>query len=96
MTSEWKTLVDDERGVLKVEFNSGMVFLHVKFRQVMAGMRSAKAMFPTVKEMLRGMGYKRIHVIIPEGDDALYRFERYFGFRDVRRIGGHILMEQEC
>lgn len=94
MKSRWETLIDDERGTLKIEFNSGMAFLHVAFKQVMEGMRAAKALFPGVLEMLRGMGYGSVHVIIPEGNDALHRFEEHFGFSDVRHHGGQILMRR--
>lgn len=95
MKSEWETLVDDELGTLRLEFNRGMVFLHVTLRKPMAAMRAIRDRFPTLKEMLRNMGYKQVHVIIPEGDEKLYRFETMFGFRELRRARGHILMRQE-
>ena len=95
MRSEWETLVDDERGTLRLEFNRKMAFIHVRFRKAMEGMRAAKELLPSVLSILRGMGYKRAHVIIPDGNDALYRFETSFGFRECRRAGGNILMHQE-
>lgn len=95
MKSEWETLVDDERGTLKLEFNSRMVFLHLTLRQALAGMRAAKALFPDVLEIIRALGYRRVHVIIPEGNDALHRFEEFFGFSDLRHIRKHILMCRE-
>ena len=96
MKSEWKTLVDDERGVLKVEFNSGMVFLHVVLRLPMEGIRAIRRELPAFKDVLRALGYKKMHVAIPEGDEKLYQFEKMFGFNEVKRAKGQILMVQEC
>jgi DNA-binding FadR family transcriptional regulator len=39
--SEWETLVDDERGTLKLEFNRRMAFLHLTLKQALEGMRAA-------------------------------------------------------
>lgn len=93
--SEWYTVVDDRRGTLKLEFFRRMAFIHLVFRLPMDGMRAARALFPEVKAMLRNLGYRFVHVIIPEGDQKLYRFEEKFGFREVKRHGGFILMAQE-
>ena len=95
MKSTWATVVDNELGTLKLEFNSGMAFLHLIFRKPMDGLRVARERFPDVKVILRMLGYRRVHVAIPEGDYALYRFETSFGFRECRRAGGNILMHQE-
>lgn len=92
--SRWLTAVDDERGTLKIEFNAGMAFLHLSFRQVLQGMRDVKRLLPELKAWLRSMGHDRVFVIIPEGDEKLYRFERLFGFSEVRRASGQILMAQ--
>ena len=62
----------------------------------MEGLRAVRAGFPALKSMLRNLGYAKVNVIIPENDEKLHRFETMFGFRDVRRAGGNILMEQEC
>jgi len=94
--SEWQTLADDERGKLRLEFNSGMAFLHLELRRPMEGLRAVRAGFPALKEMLRNRGYEKVNVIIPENDEKLHRFETMFGFRDVRCAGGQRLMSQEC
>ncbi len=94
--SEWYTVVDDERGTLKFEFFRGLAFLHLVFRLPLAGMRAARDLFPEVKRILRAVGYERVHVIIPEGDERLYRFECAFGFSEVRRYKGQIIMAQDC
>lgn len=96
MRSEWYTMVDDERGLMRLEFNRRMVFLHLLLRKPLEGMRACQEQFPYLKKILRAIGYRIVNVIIPEGDAKLYRFEEMFGFREVRRYGGHILMSQEC
>jgi hypothetical protein len=93
--SEWYTVVDDERGTLKLEFFRGMAFLHLDFRLPLAGMRAAKELFPDVKRILARLDYRRMYVIIPEGNDKLYKFEQHFGFSEEKRAGGQILMGQE-
>lgn len=94
--SRWLTVVDDERGHMKIEFNGGMAFLHLALKQVMQGMRDTKRLFPDLKAWLRSMGHEFVFVIIPTGDEKLYRFEQMFGFKEVRRTSGHILMAQRC
>jgi len=96
MKSEWYTLVDDERGRLRLEFNRRMVFLHLTLKRPMEGLRAVRAQFSDLKMMLRNLGYAAVHVIIPEGDAKLYRFERSFGFIEKGRAGGQILMRQRC
>ena len=89
-------MVDDKRGTLRLEFYRRMVFLHLILRKPMEGLRAVRAQFPALKAILRNLGYKKVNVIIKDNDEKLYRFERFLGFRDVRRLGGDILMEQEC
>lgn len=96
MKSEWYTVADDERGTLRLEFNRRMVFLHLILRKPMEGLRAVRAQFPALKQMLRNLGYRKVNVIIEENDEKLYRFEKLFGFRDVLRASGHLLMEQDC
>jgi hypothetical protein len=89
-------MIDDERGTLRLEFNRRMAFLHLMVRKPMAALRGWRDVFYSVKAILRAIGYSAVNVIIPEGDAKLYRFEIAFGFREIRRAGGHILMSQEC
>lgn len=89
-------MVDDERGTLKFEFNRHAVFLHLVLRKPMEGMRVAHTEFQHLKKLLRNIGYRFVHVIIPDGDQNLYRFEQSFGFCERKRAGGQILMRQEC
>lgn len=98
MKSLWETLVDDARGIFRLEYNFDRVFLHLEFRDksyVLDLVRHCREQFPLVKSMIKAEGYDRVSVIIPEGDDKLYRFEKLFGFHEVKRAGGQILMEQE-
>lgn len=94
--SEWYMFWNDERAMCQLEFFRGRVYVHLLIRQPMAGMRAAKRHWGALRHMVRSIGYSWLHVIIPEGDDKLYRFERLFGFSEIKRAGGFILMAQEC
>ena len=96
MKSEWWTIWDDALATVKIEFNNHMAFLHLVIHtNAVQAMRYIREGFPTVKKTLRELGHDKVYVIIPEGDNKLYRFERFFGFEEVRRAGGNILMAQE-
>jgi len=45
---------------------------------------------------LRALGHRTVRVIIPVGDDKLYRFEQLMGFKELKRDDNHIVMGQEC
>ena len=94
--SQWVTYWEDELGVAKLEFFKGMAFIHLTLFKPISGMRTVKRELVKLKVHLRGFGYKTLFVIIPDGDDKLYRFEKYVGFQEVNRAGGQILMRQEC
>ena len=93
--TELYTVLDDDRGTVVFEFWRGLVALHVRFKKRIAGMRMARTMFHPVLGILRSLGYKSVYVLIPEGDDKLYRFEQHFGFNEVKRVNRHILMKRE-
>lgn len=96
MSARFLTLRDDELWVVMLEFNVGMAFLHLELRRKVKGFREAKRLFPQLRAWLRRMGHESVFVIIPEGDRKLYRFERHFGFFEIDRSGGKILMGQDC
>lgn len=96
MKSTWHLIENSELGTAKVEFNAGMAFLHLDLHKPFSGYREAKRQMPKVKQVLRRGGFKHVHVIIPEGDEKLYRFELAFGFTEVKRAAGQILLRQEC
>lgn len=94
--SRYLTVIDDERATLKLEFHLGLAFVHLVLKRPMQGMRDAKVIFPQIKSWLKRMGHDVVYVIIPQGDDKLYRFGTLFGFREKQRRRGQILMIQEC
>lgn len=96
MNSRWLTAVDDERGALKIEFNSGLAFLHLTLKQPLAGMRAAHEHFPQVLAWLRRMGHDVVYAINPLSEDSVYRFHKYFGFAEVDRQNGAIIMARAC
>lgn len=87
---------DDERGALSIEFYKGMAFLHATFLKPVAAMRFARSIFQDLKTWLKSMGHDMVYAVIPEGDEKLYRFERRFGFVELDRKRGIVLMGQEC
>lgn len=93
--SRWLSVIDDERGTLQIQFFRGLPFLHSTFRRPVTAMRTARAYFPQIKAWLARMGHDDVFVCIPDNDPMLYRFERSFGFRDYKRVNGHIIMFQE-
>lgn len=92
----WLTVIDDERGTLKVEFWRGLAFLHSQWRKPVAAMRAAKTVFPQLRSWLKRMGHEHCYVAIPLGDERLFRFERSFGFRELCVFNGHLIMAQAC
>jgi hypothetical protein len=94
--SRWLTVIDDERGTLKIEFYRGLAFLHASFRRRFDAMRAARRYFPQIKEWLRRMGHFFVYVAIPDDDEALLRFEKHFGFQEIRHLNGHIILAQRC
>ena len=100
--SRWLDVLDDERGTLRLEFWRGYAFVHTTFRKRIAAMRFGRRMFPHLKRWLKAVGHEFVYVYIPEGDEMLHRFQKYFGFVDVHkdgqplRVNGHIFMAQRC
>lgn len=94
--SRWLTVCDDARGSVKLEFYRGCAFLHLVLRLPMQGLRDVKASFPALRSWLKRMGHNCVYVLIDQGNDKLYRFQRLLGFSDVWRRKGQILMRQEC
>jgi hypothetical protein len=96
MPGRFLTVVDDERATFRIEFFRGLAFLHLTVKLPVKAMRDAKRIFPQIKAWLKSVGHEVVYVLIPEGDEKLYRFEQFFGFREVKRRRGHILMIQRC
>lgn len=95
MPSRWLPVFDDERWTVQIEFFRGLPFLHTTFRKPVAAMRAARDVFPQLKAWLKRMGHYEVFCCIPEGDAMLERFERSFGFREYKRVDGHIIMLQK-
>lgn len=94
--SRWLSVIDDERGTLRIQFYRGLAFLHSTFRRPVEAMRAARANFPHIKAWLKRMGHDDVYVCIRDDDLMLLRFEQRFGFREYRRVNRHIIMFQRC
>ena len=90
------TVIDDDRGNLRVEFWRGLAFLHSTWRKPVAAMRAARTIFPELRARLKRLGHQHCYVAIPIGDEKLFRFERSFGFRELCVFNGHLIMAQSC
>lgn len=95
LASRWLTVIDDERGTLKIEFWEGLAFLHSEFRRKVSAMRAAREIFPQLKAWLKSMGHDFCYVIIDPADKMRHRFECHFGFRDLCFFVGFLVMAQE-
>ena len=97
--SVFTTVLDDDRGLMRLEVNNGLqrVFVHLTLRKWGLGVaRAVRDGLTICKGTLRAMGVTRLNVIIPTGDPKLLRFEVWLGFREVKRTADHVLLEQEC
>lgn len=92
--TEWYTYWDDDVVRVRIEFFGRQAHLHVDLRKPIAGMKLIREKFPDMKAMLKAIGHRFVYVLIPEGDDKLYRFEKLFGFEERHRKRGFILMRQ--
>ena len=95
MSAEKYVLRDDKRARLVAEFYRGRVFLHLEVRQWGIGVaREFRARWPGVKLALKNVGFDRIYAYVQEERvEKFSRFVRPFGFSEVRRRNGFVLME---
>jgi hypothetical protein len=90
------TLVEDRDCRVRVEFWRGYVFFHCKFhRWSVRAMRVVDAAYPKMMSLMADLGFEFLHLFIPDGKQGLYRFCERFGFREVERKSGWVLMRQE-
>lgn len=90
-------LHDDGRWRLVLEFGPGRVFLHLRVaRWNVSVLRLMRARWPAIRELLlRDMGYPAVHAFYRESNALMSKFAARFGFREVRRYGGFVLLETD-
>ena len=87
------SLIDNEMVHLKVQLLEGLPFIHLEVKQWSPLL--ARQYKKTWKKILRDMGalgYGEVFILIPDDDPKLYKFETMFGFTEVERQDGKILM----
>jgi len=89
------TLIDDERGIYRLEIALGKVFLHLELRQWGPSIvRAIREELANTKRFLAERGILLMFVLIDEGGPKLYKFGCMFGFEEIARGNGRILMQQ--
>ena len=77
------------------EFYRGMVFLHLRVdRWGPSVMRLMRSRWPVIQEALREVGYTKIFAFYRESNRTMAAFAGRFGFREVRRNIGWVLLEK--
>lgn len=90
------TLVNDRSCRVLVEFYAGRVFFHCKFhRWSVRAMRVVDEARPRMKALMAELGFEVMHLFIFNDRPTLYRFCQRYGFHEVERKRGLILMQQE-
>jgi hypothetical protein len=94
--SKQHIVLKNEMGVLRCEISKeGCYFLHFELHKWSKKLfKESLVYFYKWLHTLNEKGVLAVFVLIPEGDDKLYKWEEMFGFKEIDRSGGHILMAQ--
>lgn len=57
--------------------------------------KECKEILKDVKRFLWNQGYKQVVSVIPDNDPKLYKFQTFFGMKELKRRDGLILFAQE-
>lgn len=90
-------LIENANGRLSCDISErlGAIFFHVKLWKWGAHKyREYQRVFSTLLAALREQGHRAVYATPRETDEAAQRLVRAFGFHEVRRRGGYVLMER--
>jgi len=92
--SKRHTVLKNEMGTLTCEISEeGCWFLHFELHRWSKRLyKESLVFFYKWLHTLHEKGVYAVFVLIPEGDDKLYKWEEMFGFKEIDRKGGQILM----
>ena len=92
--SKRHTVLKNEFGTLSCEISKeGCWFVHLELKKWSKSLyKEYLIFFYKWLHTLNKKGVSAVFVLIPEGDDKLYKFEEMFGFKEIDRKGGQILM----
>lgn len=89
-----QTLIQNDKYHLMVEWGyEDCPFLHLDIFQWSPSLyREYKIVWQEVLKWFEQQGYNEVFILIPDNDPKLYKFETKFGFTEVSREDGEILM----
>ena len=73
------------------------VFIHCKVNRKKWGVSLYKKLYVMLQHIgvyLKEMGYTKVHSLIPDNDDKLYKFQLMFGFTSEYSVNGAILLSR--
>lgn len=92
-----KTLiVDNEDGTFSYEIVSGIVGLHAELKQwgPQVYKRTQYVLEKFILE-IKDKGFNAVYVGIPDNDPKLLKFEQLYGFYEIGRVDGNIIMKRD-
>lgn len=91
-----KTLLDCEYGHLEMEYWDGEPLIHLTLNKwSKEKYKKYKTLWQVFLNQFRELGYKRVLVAIPDNDPKLEKFEKMFGFTEIKREKGVLIMERK-
>lgn len=85
---------DDDLGRLVCDFYAGNAYLHFSVKKWGRDcLREMFARWPSIKKVLRAIGYAKIRAYNFHGDQKWPRFMRLFGFSEIETRNGITMME---
>lgn len=88
-------VIDNADGRLVADFVGKDVFFHVKaIRFTIAAFTYYRRLFDSILDKLAGVGYKVVYAAPHDGDAWAISLCRAFGFRELRRTKGLVLMRR--
>lgn len=89
-------VLSNELGDLECEISKeGLFFLHLSLKKWNKTLyKQSLIYFYSWLNMLYESGVLAVFVLIPEEDKKLYKFEQMFGFEEIDRKNGYVLMAQ--
>lgn len=89
-------ILDNEYLELRIQFAGGVPFAHSTFKQWSPKLyRAYRNTWEQICKDLDGAGHPCVFVMIPDNDPKLLKFEKMFGFKEVERQNGNILLMYE-
>lgn len=88
--------MDDDEVKVTAEYAFGMAFLSLALKAWGPSvLRRCFRKFDAVKQMMRDRGHDSIHTNVVAANSIAMKLNRRFGFEEVRRDSGFVLMRQD-